>query len=63
LSSFSTSPNDFFLDLFFTRKNATIAPTTKIEITIPAMAPPPIPDFLLPSLEPESDEGLCPPDL
>jgi len=51
------------LDLFFTRKNATIAPTTKIEITIPAMAPPPIPDFLLPSLEPESDEGLCPPDL
>lgn len=37
------------MDFLFTRKNATIAPTTMTEITIPAMPPPPIPDFL-PSL-------------
>lgn len=34
-----------------------------MEITIPAMAPPPIPDFLLSSLVPEAGEVLCPPDL
>lgn len=64
LSSFSIS-DDGFLDLFFTRKNATIAPTTRMEITIPAMPPPPIPDLLLPPPEPEplSDGELLPPDL
>lgn len=38
------------LDLFLIIKNATIAPTTRIDITIPATPPPPIPDFLLPGL-------------
>lgn len=41
---------DDLLDLFLIIKNATIAPTTRIDITIPATPPPPIPDFLLPGL-------------
>lgn len=35
------------------RKNAAIPPTTRIDITIPAMPPPPIPD--LPPLSPPLD--------
>lgn len=38
---------DDLLDLRFIIKNATMAPTTKMDITIPATPPPPIPDFLL----------------
>lgn len=49
LSNFSKSEAGF-LDLLFIRKNATIAPTTKTDIIIPAMPPPPIPDFLLSAL-------------
>lgn len=37
-----------FRDLFFTKKNAITAPTTRMEITIPAMAPPLTPDFFPP---------------
>lgn len=40
-----------FLDLFFNKKNATTAATTKIDITIPAIAPPLTPDLLLELLE------------
>lgn len=53
MSSFSISRDELF-DLLFTRKKATTAPMTKREMTIPAIPPPPIPDFLLPSLS----EGL-----
>ena len=55
LSSFSISDNDVLDFLFFIRKNATIAPTIKMDITIPAMPPPPIPDLLLP---PTASDGL-----
>nr|GMC77391.1 hypothetical protein Iba_chr03eCG10240 [Ipomoea batatas] len=41
---------EFLLDLLFITKKATIAPITKMDITIPATAPPPIPDFPPPSL-------------
>lgn len=37
------------------RKNAIIPVTTKIDITIPAIPPAPIPDFLPPSLAPFFD--------
>lgn len=55
LSSFSISVDDLLDLLLFTKKNATIPPTTNREINIPAMPPPPIPDFLLP---PSLSEGL-----
>jgi len=55
---------DDLLDLFFTIKNAATAPTTKMDITIPATPPAPIPDFLLPPpLSPLSDWLPLPPDL
>lgn len=38
---------DDLLDLRFIMKNATMAPITKMDITIPATPPPPMPDFLL----------------
>ena len=55
------------MDFLFARKNTTIAPTTMTETTIPAMAPPPILDFLPPSTEllllpPTSGVVLPPPD-
>lgn len=54
--------DDDFLDRLFTIKNAAIAPITKTDIIIPAMAPPPIPDLLPPLwLPPLLDEP--PPDL
>ena len=62
LSSFSISEDDL-LDLLFTRKNTTIVPTIRMDITIPAMPPPPIPDLLLPPPEPPSDGELLLPDL
>jgi hypothetical protein len=54
---------DDLLDLLFIKKNATIAPTTKMDITIPAMAPAPIPDLLLPPPALPSDGLLLPPEL
>lgn len=60
LSSFSISGDDF-LDLLFMTKNAIIPPTTKIDITIPAIPPAPIPELLPPS--PPSDDVLPLPDL
>lgn len=53
------------LDLFLITKNATIAPTTRMDITMPAMAPPPIPDLPPPSppLPPLPEGLLLPPDL
>lgn len=59
LSIFSIS-EDAFLDLLFTRKNAIIPPTTKRDITMPAMPPAPIPELLPPSLPP-SEVSLLPP--
>lgn len=51
-------------NLFLITKNATIAPTTRTDITMPAMAPPPIPDLPPPSpLLPPSEGLLLPPDL
>lgn len=41
---------DDFLDLFLTMKKAAIAPTTKRDITIPAIAPPLMPDLPPPPL-------------
>lgn len=54
---------DDLLDLLFIKKNATIAPTTKTDITIPAMPPAPIPDFLPPPPALPSDGLLLPPEL
>lgn len=53
---------DDLLDLLFIKKNATIAPTTKMDITIPAMPPAPIPLLLPPPTLP-SDGLLLPPEL
>ena len=53
---------DGLLDLLFTKKNATIAPITRMDITIPAIPPPPIPD-LLPPPPPPADGLSLPPDL
>lgn len=51
---------DGLLDLLFTKKNATIAPMMRMDITIPAIPPPPIPDLLPPPL---ADGLSLPPDL
>lgn len=63
MSSFSISAGDF-LDRLLTIKNAAMAPITKTDITIPAIAPAPIPDLLSPlPLPPPLDEPPLPPDL
>ena len=48
---FSMSGDDL-LDLLFKTKNATIPPTTRIDITIPAIPPAPIPELSPPSPAP-----------
>lgn len=49
-----------FLDLLFNKMNTMNAATIKMEITIPAIAPPLIPDFFLLPLEPLADGVMLP---